>query len=659
MSTDEVKWDGITNAYRPGPQLDIHPSVRLHREAVSDLDPVTYEVLRHTLWTINEEHGITIGKVSGSPPVNIAQDFNPSMWTEDGETVFFGPYIQYLNAAGGSGIKWVLEHFGDNPGIAPGDMFITNDPWIASCHQIDVALLCPIFWEGEIFCWTTNAVHQYDVGGSTPGSFCPDARDAFNGDPVPLPPIKIVENGVIRRDLEAEYVRRSRMPYLMSLDLRAMVAGVNVARRRVASLIEEYGAATAKAAMYRIIDSSERAFMKRLEDVPDGRWSEEVYVECALPGDRSVYKQVLTLVKSGDTLTFDNKGTDPQVDGSLNCTYCGWRGGIMSAIAPHFCFDQLFAIGGAERHIRFEPEPGTLTCATYPAAVSTAPLFNVITNIWLANNCIARMLSASPTQKENILGAGAASSWDVATMSGIDQWGRPFGTLLLDEVGGGIGAMSFRDGIDTGGHYWMPAAHMPNVEANEQFFPILYLWRREVPNSGGAGRYRGGNVAESVYVTHGTESLSRDITTSSSAAPTGAGLFGGEPGSQNRNLIVRGSRARALFASGRMPESLEELGGTIEVLAAKQRNIRETPDDVYLQRYTGSAGYGDPLDRDPAMVESDVREGRVTRDHALGAYGVVLDDEMKVQDEATDAQRRRRRRERLERSKNVAEELVR
>lgn len=657
MTASTVDWDGINHSYRPGPELDVHPSVKLHRDADAELDPVTYEVLRHTLWTVNEEHGITIGKVSGSPPVNIAQDFNPSIWTEDGEAVFFGPYIQYLNAAGGSGVKWVMENLGENPGISPGDMFITNDPWIASCHQIDMVLMCPIFWEGEIFCWTTNAVHQYDVGGSTPGSFCPDAVDIFSGDPAPMPPIKIVENGVIRRDLEGEYVRRSRMPYLMALDLRAMVAGVNVATRRILEMIEEYGPATVKAAMYRIIDSSERAFLNRLSDVPDGHWTEEVYVECALPGDRSVYKQVVSLTKEGDTLTFDNRGTDPQVEGALNCTFAGWRGGIVSAISPHFCFDQLFAIGGAERHIRYEPEPGTMTCATYPAAVSTAPIFNVITTIWLANNCIAKMLSASPTQKENILGTGSASSWCIAAMSGTDQWGRPFGTLLLDEVGGGMGALSFRDGVDTGGHYWMPGAHMPNVESNEQFFPILYLWRREVPDSGGAGKFRGGNVAESVYVTHGTDELTRDITAAASAAPTGAGLFGGQPGNQNRNMVIRGSRVRELFAEGRMPESVEELAGEIELLGAKQRNVKETPDDVYLGRWTGSAGYGDALDRDPALVATDVRNGKVTPERALKTYHVVLDDDLSVDAEATARRRDDARRERLENSRPVQELL--
>jgi N-methylhydantoinase B len=202
-STATVSWDGVRDAYVPSPDFGsrIADTVRLHVDAAEDLDHVTYEVIRHNLWMVNLEHGETMTRLSGSPSANIAQDFNPVILLEDGEELFFGPYIQHAAAACGSAVKWVLENRGENPGIADGDVFIENDPWIGCNHQIDVGIVAPVFHGEELFCWVASTLHVYDLGGSTPGSFCPDALDAFS-EPAPIPPTKIVEAGVLRRDLE-------------------------------------------------------------------------------------------------------------------------------------------------------------------------------------------------------------------------------------------------------------------------------------------------------------------------------------------------------------------------------------------------------------------------------------------------------------------------
>ena len=153
---------------------------------------MTFEVVRHALWNVNEEHGATIQRLSGSPVAMYALDLNPSILTEDAEFVYFGPYMQYMSGVTDTQVKWTLENRSDNPGIRDGDMFLANDPWVGAAHQMDVMLLCPVFWKGELFCWVTNCLHQYDIGGITPGSFCPSARDAFD-EGILIPPVKIVE----------------------------------------------------------------------------------------------------------------------------------------------------------------------------------------------------------------------------------------------------------------------------------------------------------------------------------------------------------------------------------------------------------------------------------------------------------------------------------
>src|SRR5689334_2244151 len=129
--TDTV-FDGRQYGYVPPAELRISPKLRLHREADATVDPVTFEVIRHALWNINEEHGATIQRISGSPVAMYALDLNPSILTEDAEFIFFGPYMQYMSGVTDTQVKWILENRSDNPQIREGDMFLANDPWVGA-----------------------------------------------------------------------------------------------------------------------------------------------------------------------------------------------------------------------------------------------------------------------------------------------------------------------------------------------------------------------------------------------------------------------------------------------------------------------------------------------------------------------------------------------
>ena len=175
----DVSFNGRETGYVPPEKLRISKKLKLHTRASKKLDTITYEVIRHSLWNVNEEHGATIQRLSGSPVAMYALDLNQSILTEDGEFVYFGPYMQYMSGVTDTQVKWILENRSDNPGIKDGDMFLANDPWVGAAHQQDVMLICPVFHEGELFCWVTNCLHQYDIGGITPSSFCMSAKDAF------------------------------------------------------------------------------------------------------------------------------------------------------------------------------------------------------------------------------------------------------------------------------------------------------------------------------------------------------------------------------------------------------------------------------------------------------------------------------------------------
>ena len=625
---------GVSNPYVPGSELRYASKLTLHRNYDTDVDPVTFEVIRHALWNINEEHGSTIQRVSGSPVAIYALDLNPTIMTEDAEFVYVGPYMQYMSGVADTQVKWVLEYRSDNPGISDGDMFLANDPWVGAPHQQDVMLICPVFWEGELFAWITNCLHQYDIGGVTPGSFCPAAESSFD-EGICLPPVKIIEGMEIRRDIEEVYLRSSRKPEMVALDFRAQMVGNSSARKRLLELIRRYGPATVKGVMKKIIADSETSYLEKMARLPDGVWQDRTYVECCRPGDRQTYRVILTIRKKGDRLIFENEGTAPQ-DGAMNATYSGWRGSQIVAINQLLCWDQHFAPAGALRHIDFDPTLGTFTCARHPASVSTAPVQAMEISLYPTYNAMSKMIFSDPEMRRDIICIGGTSQWPATIFRGIDQWGERYGYILVDPIGGAIGAFSHADGISTGGQARTPICKMPNIEHTEQDFPVLFLYRKEVPDSGGAGKYRGGMSAESCFIPHNTESITQDTLSSGNATPTGTGMMGGYPGATNEYKYKRNSDIQSRIEAGQMVDDISELNGEDVTLQLRQVDFQQQPVDVYAVVCSAAGGFGDPLDRDTKLVQMDIEGNAVTVEAAREIYGVIVDpDTLEVNQDAT------------------------
>lgn len=623
---DGREMDGRRDSYVPEEPLRISRSLALWDEPASELDPITFEVIRHNLWHINDEHGQTIVKVSGSPIAVYGQDFNPCLMDERGDYIFFGPYLQFHAGMQDLTVKWILENRSANPGIADGDMWLHNDPWVGTTHQSDAATMCPVFVDGKLFCWVGNTLHFVDLGGPTPGGWSPDAQTVWDEAPT-TPPIKIVEGGVLRADMEDEWVRRSRIPELVALDLRAVIAGNNVARSRILSLVERYGAGTVKAAMQKIVDDAEVRFLEKIAPIPDGRWTARTYLEAAGPEDRGTYQCVLTLEKEGDTLTFSNHGTHPAV-GSLNLTYAGWRGAALSVVGPLLCYDSLFAVGGAVRHCRFEPDPGCLLSASHPSAVSNGGAIGALCTVALADVCVAGMMGCNSALQRELTAPTGLSQWPVTALYGRDQRGRNFSTVILDWYLGTMGAQAWRDGVHTGGVYWAPYHIAPNIEQIEQTSPVLYLRRGELCDGQGLGRYSSGAGPSAAWTPHGTEEITLNVSVCGMAVPTAPGIFGGYPGITNSLRLRRGEEAPF------------DLG-------PKEKNLVLRPGDVYEGWSSGGAGYGDPLLRDPELVSRDVRDGYATAEAAERFHGVRLDRELAVRVDETTELRARLHAERL------------
>ncbi len=639
FSADEPGWTGRTQSYRPGTRWHdrVSPDLKIHDEACADIDPVTFEVIRQKLWTVNIAHGETITRISGSPLL-ASLDFNMSILTADAEVVLNAPYVQFLNAGAPLGIRYIMETYSGRPGIDEGDIFCCNDPWIGACHQMDVLFAAPIFVEDRLFGWVANAGHQYDLGGIVPGGWPQNAVDVYS-DPIVLPPFKMVERGELRRDLEAMYLRQSRVPDLVALDLRAQISGAVFARDQIVSLCKRYGAGTVKAVMLRMLDQAQQSFQEKLLRIPDGTWSEVRYLDEALPGDRTSQRTQLNVHKTGDRIVIDNVGTDAETPGTNGIPFTSWSGSITGIISVSMLHKQLFAYGGSERQIDYRPRPGLLTCVNHPTAVSggilqTIPMMNAIQAL------LSRMMACDPELKQDLV--APCADFMLPVLIGHDDRGKYFGQAILDSFGGGSGARAFGDGVDTSGPTFSPLSMILNVELIEQWYPILFLYRKQDVDGGGAGTWRGGTGIRSAITPYRATSMTIVTNTGGQcvSAQNSPGLFGGYPSPAGHYLVRRGTDLAHWMDDSRVPSGVEDLAAVETFrLRAKSNGTPLDAGDVMEIRVCGGGGYGDPLERDPALVARDVRLQTVSREAAKAVHGVVLSDGDEVAEEATRALR--------------------
>lgn len=603
------------------------------------LDPKTFEILRHRLWYINDEGALTISRISGSPVATEVFDMNTGLMTAAGDLVYIDTFICAQATTLAPHVRHLLAEYADNPGFAPDDIFLCNDPYVSVCHQTCVQVAGPIFWEGNLAAWAGASLHVIDVGGPVAGQVQVNAGDIYGEQPL-TGPIKVVENGRFRRDVEGTYLRNSRLPDLLALDLRAKVAAVQVIRRRLVETFREFGFETVQAAMHDIIDYTERRLRARLLELPDGVWRHRGYIEF---GDR-LYDCHVTMTKEADHLTFDFSETAEQAPAVINCALNGLIGGVLAAVMVYLCWDIPWSPAGVERCITVKSKPGTVVHASWPAGVSKS----TTTAIWevrnLASITVAKMLGASEAYRDRAM-AGWQGVKALEELFGVDANGERFGGPLLDGMAGGGGALCDRDGIDTGGHTSSIRATIANVESYELRYPILYLYRKQTPDSGGAGKFRGGAGISMMYTVRGADEIPTKILhTFGVEQPESPGMFGGYPSTTNQFAIVRRSDILERFARGEVPQRLEALSGELEVYGAYAVTSMRTG-DVYRAASMGGGGYGDPLDREPQRVAQDVRNGLVSPAWAKKVYGVVVRAEDLAVDEAATAACRRQLRE--------------
>jgi N-methylhydantoinase B len=532
-------------------------------------------------------------------------------------------------------------------------MFILNDPYRGAVHQPDVSIVAPIFHEGRLVAWAGSCAHQLDIGGMSFGSWSAQATE-IQQEALLLTGVKLVEGDVIRRDIWTMIMGMSRLPRLLGLDFNAMIAANRVAIKRFKELMARYGGDTVEAIVAAEVDLSADRLRRKLAAVPDGVYRAIDYLDHDGHENR-LYQVCVALEKRGDELTVDLEGTSPQAPGFINCSWSGMVGSVLTALLPVLAADIAWN-EGLLHPITFKAPESSLANATWPAPVSggTASGCWVVVNTALA--AFSRLAACSAGIREHSQGV-TKGSISILLLSAQNRDGGPYGNMLLDSTAGGGGGHDDHDGLDASGDFPVARPSISNVENAEAAGPLLYLYRRFVPDTGGAGRMRGGATTGLAITPHDVDQMHAVLLGHGSGVPNSVGMFGGLEGSCNMNFLRPGqdgdgSLVRDVYDAA----TLQALGET-ENVGPKPGHMLLGPGDVFAFAFQGGGGYGDALLRDPDSVLTDVEAGFVTEEAAEHLYGVVIAGGA-VDRDATSARRTAIRTERLGGSAPAAEAAV-
>jgi N-methylhydantoinase B len=340
------------------------------------------------------------------------------------------------------------------------------------------------------------------------------------------------------------------------------------------------------------------------------------------------------LTREGDTLHFDFTGSSPQVDAAVNCTFHATVAGAAVPIYTFICQGDIDWNDGVKRCLKVTAPAGTVVNASFPAPVSICTIgFRWLVTV-AASQAVAKMLDASGDMRDRV-----CPSWSVSAncnnLFGVSAEGKRVGALLSDHRGGGAGARSFADGFSHSGQTTSFSASMANVESQEWKLPLLYLYRRQLPDSGGAGRWRGGLTAAVALTPIGVpEMVLKSTNTAGTEQSNAHGIDGGYPGAGSQVRVLHGTDVWARLQSGQIPRDDAEFGGRVEHLPSKASGTL-AEGDVLVFFAPGGGGFGDPLDREPERVANDVANGWVSRERAKENYGVALKADQTADEPAT------------------------
>jgi N-methylhydantoinase B len=560
------------------------------------VDPVTLTVIDNYLTSTCRDMGVTMMKTSYSPIFNESLDFSCVIFDPQGQMLAQAEFCPSQIGTIKFTVTWTLDELGLDA-FEPGDVLLHNDPYRGSGHVPEHMMLKPVFYDGEIFAFVANVAHMSEPGAKTPGGLSGDATEVFQ-EGLLLPPIKIKRRGEDVPDIWKIILANHRTPKVTYGDFRAMMASLDMAEARMVELLDTYGVQTVREAASQLLAIAERRMKAEIRNIPNGVYHFEDVIEDDGITDRAYPMQLRLTVRDEDIIA-DFTGSAPQAVGPVNAIYAVTASAIYNAFL-HLTDPTIPRNEGCYRPFHIIAPPGTIVNCTFPAPVAGG---NTETSPRITDMVFGALAEAIPDRV--VAACGGTSS--PFLFGGTDpRTGDLYAHFHFEGVGWGG-----RKGLDGNNMVVTINGNCRNtpVEVFETRYPSFLIEEyRLLPDSGGPGQWRGGLGGERLLT------VTEEVTVSALLNRMKAdpwGTLGGADG-------ARGGLWVKLAGQDEWRTFVETFGTKSP---SKFSGIQLHPGDQVKLVMPGGGGYGDPSDRDPAMIQSDIDNGFVTAERAIVDYG--------------------------------------
>jgi N-methylhydantoinase B len=568
-------------------------------------DSITMQVIRYAMEQAADEMGRTLVRTARSTIIKEIEDMTCSIFDRHGNTIAQAHHAPMLLTGFELGMRALVAKYKPED-LDEGDLIMFNDPYAGGQHVMDMVTFAPAHYKGELVGFTGSIAHHSDMGGAVPGGTAGGLTEIYL-EGLRFPMVKLYKKGEEDAELFGILENNIRVPDKTLGDIRAQASADFVGAQRLRDIFDKYGVDVVSKCQEMLLDYSESRIRAGLRGMPDGTFSGVDWVDDDGFSDEPIKLQV-NIHKRGDEVVVDFDGTAKQVKGNINCPIATVHAAVyyalIAVIDPH-----VPPNSGCYRPFTVEAERGLIVNPVMPAAVgSRTNTSQKITE--------AMMLALSKAVPDRVQ-AGCHGQITNCGFSGYHpRTGKRF--VFIDIQGGGAGARPTKDGRDGQDSHLARFKNTP-IEAVELEYPVRIRRYEFIPDSGGAGKYRGGlTVRRDIEMLTDEVSLAR-YGDRQRFGPFG--LFGGKEGSKGKFLLN--------------PDTAQE-----KDLKSKGLDILNEGDVVSL-RLPGAGGYGDPLERDPELLLQDVRDGKVTLESAREDYRVVIDPKsLKIDEAATKSLRK-------------------
>ncbi|HUE28046.1 MAG TPA: hydantoinase B/oxoprolinase family protein [Solirubrobacteraceae bacterium] len=561
------------------------------------VDPVTLTVIDNYLTSTCRDMGVTMMTTSYSPIFNESLDFSCVIFGTNGEMLAQAEFCPSQIGTIKFTVEWTIAELGLDS-FEEGDVIVHNDPYRGSGHVPEHMLLRPVFWERELVAFVANVAHMSEVGAKTPGGLSGDATEIFQ-EGLLVPPVKIKRRGADVPDVWNMILSNHRTPRVTYGDFRAMIGSLQLGEDRLHKLIETHGIELFRAASEELIEIAERRMRAEIERIPDGVYSFEDAIEDDGIGAEPFPMKLQLTIEGGEVIA-DFTGSARQAAGPVNAIYAVTASAIYNAFL-HLTDPTIPRNEGCYRPFTIIAPRGTIVNCEFPAPVAGG---NTETSPRITDMVFGALAPAIP---ERIVAACGGTSSPFLFGGRDPRTGSLYAHFHFEGVGWGG-----RPGADGNNMIVTINGNCRNtpVEVFETRYPAFRIESyRLTPDSGGAGKFRGGLGGERIFTVTVPEVTVSALLNRMRTEPWG--ILGGQAGAVGGLWVRRaGSREWRTF--------VEEFG---TISPSKFSGVTLHDGDQVRIVMPGGGGYGDAAERDPELIRRDIAEGFVTPEAARDRYG--------------------------------------